>query len=421
MAFSLVGPIAWNGKITDEAHREYHVQYRVKGERGDGPAQAMWADGLPQPGSAFAVGNDVDLWAFCQPETDIKPDQSSDNELEKYFVVSKTFSTKTKRRCADHKVEDPLLEPAKVSGSTETKKEEAAYDMFGLPILTSSHEIIRGHQVEFEEAKAVINIEQNVPTFVQAFNLPNSMLNCVNAGPFWGLPPRTIRLSDLSWDQKYYGACNIYYTRKLKFIIDVKTWDRDVLDEGTKALNGHWNNLQEWVLDNINGQPPDPNNPKHFKQFTGRDGNPMRVILDGFGLPSGAQVGVLGDFVCIKKIPAGTIDLSDETYWIKQTAGVVEWVTGTTYQKGSVVEDLGELYIRNGGAANVDNDPSGEAGWSLLPTGLVTKGIWDIAVPYDIGDSVMDPENDVLSTAGKIHVAKYLPANFALLGIPLTF
>lgn len=428
MVCTVLGPIDWQSKVDADRHREHKVVWRVRGETGDGPYAAMSADGLPTPGSSWSLLNDVDPWAFCQAEMSAKPDQPRDGERGVYFLVEQTFSTKNKRQCAEHKIEDPLLEPPKVSISTETKKEEARYDMFNLPINNSAHELIRGPQVEFEKTTSVVNIEQNVATFEQAFVLPNSMLNCVNDAPLWSLPPRCVRLADLSVDVKYYGMCNVYYTRKLKFAVNPNTWDRDLLDEGTRVLNGHWDNdTGEWVLDNIAGKVPDPANPKHFKLFPDRAGNPIRGILDGFGKPSGASIGPLGDYVRISNLTGG--DLADTSYWIKQTKGMVEWVSGTTYPEGNVVEtgaaeDNARLFIRNATAADVNVEPSdtgpGQAGWTYLPNWTTHRGIWNINTTYTIGDVVKDPEHDLLSLAGNIHLAYYTEASLPTLGIPLS-
>jgi hypothetical protein len=83
-----------------------------------------------------------------------------------------------------------------------------------------------------------------------------------------------------------YGICNFYFTRIFEFDINFETFDRTIYDEGTRVLNGHWDKTTgDWVLDDINGGAPDPQNPKHFKRYKDRNGENTRAMLDGNGKP----------------------------------------------------------------------------------------------------------------------------------------
>jgi hypothetical protein len=63
-------------------------------------------------------------------------------------------------------------------------------------------------------------------------------------------------------------------------------WDRDLNDEGTKALSGRWNKTTgAWDDVDVGGGPPDPLNPAHFIRYTDKLANTARVILDGSGRP----------------------------------------------------------------------------------------------------------------------------------------
>ena len=366
--------LVWGGKRDQDGFREFTVSHRVKTtDLLDGPYTVMFASGLPAIGSVWNFGNDLDVWAFCYPDMDVKRHPTiAEGEKGYWWQVDQKFSTKPLSRCQDTQVEDPLLEPQKVSGNFGKFTIEAVYDRFGNLLKSSSHEQLRGRQVEFDNNKPSVTIEQNVAslglsTFAQ-------MIDTVNDAPMWGLPARCVKLSNAPWSRKVYGQCHYYYTRTFEFDIDYNTFDRSSLDEGTKALHGHWGvgtgsgltidiltvsstggiltvaldnggsgyppsetfqvsvgvatstatggvitvstNTsgvvtsilsvnspgigyivtppgtdvatsvgQGWMLDEIDGEPPDPTNPQHFDRYKDRNGENSRAILNGAGCP----------------------------------------------------------------------------------------------------------------------------------------
>lgn len=291
MATTLIpGQRTWSMSRSDDGHRDYKIKYQVKGDKLDGPANALTTPGLPFPGAYWIVDNELDLWAWCRMEATVTPMVS--NEPNTIWELEFTFSTRPPTfdagsrggieggRCNDQQIEDPLLEPQGVSGTFVKFTEEATHDMNGVPIRNSGHEQVRGPQVEFDGNRPAVSITQNVP--ILGLDIFTPMVDTVNMFPLWGLPPRCIKLSNVSWERKYYGSCYVYYTRKLEFDIRFDTFDRSILDEGTKVLNGHWDNGSgDWVLDNIAGSEPDPGNPTHFLRATDRNGNPIHVVYSG--------------------------------------------------------------------------------------------------------------------------------------------
>lgn len=280
------GPITKELIRDSEGHRDYKVEHIVvTTDILDGPTVVMGASGLPVIGSLWNFGNDTDVWAFCYPDLKITVHQKKVGDATKYWKVGQKFSTRPLDRCQDETIEDPLLQDQKVSGSFVKYTQEISKDRFGDPIRTSSHELIHGPQVEFDFNRPTVRIEQNVaslelPTFTEMFDTVNNAM-------LWGLGPRRIKLSDGFWERKWYGLCNIYYTRVFDFDIDFATFDREIMDEGTKVLNGHWaTDSDAWILDNIGGSAPDKTDPTHFIRYKDRNGENSRVILDGKGLPA---------------------------------------------------------------------------------------------------------------------------------------
>lgn len=316
MSAALRGARWWEMDRDDEGHRTYKLCWEVQcSDKFDGPAVVFHTPGMPLPGSLWNFGNDVDLWAWCRPTQSAK--QMVKNEPNFWWEVEQTFSTKppthNKNRCINNEIQDPLQEPFKISGGYTKFKKEAVLDMNGFAIVNSAFEQIRGPENEWDENHPTVKIEQNVPAL--QYPLLCSMVDTVNVAPLWGFMPRMIKLSNISWERKFYKTCYLYYSRSLEFEVDYNTWDRNVLDEGTKALSGHWGRGPDepppntgqtgWILDKIGGQNPNPSNPAHFIRFVDRKGNPSKVVLNGAGIPSGGATGTANNEgkIFIQKYP----------------------------------------------------------------------------------------------------------------------
>jgi hypothetical protein len=283
------GQTKWSGKVDAEGHHTYNISFRVASDtKEDGPVIILQTVGLPRAGDEWDFDNDFNPWAFCTPEVDVKQDVDG----EPYWTLGYTFTTKpppqSQSRCNDNPVEDPLLEPIKKSGNFVEFTEEATKDRHGERITNSAHEQIRGPQNEWDDSRQAVEIEQNVADL--QLPLLTTMNNGLNKYELWGHAPRTIKLKVTGWEEKFFGRCYTYFTRKFRFELKEDGWDRHLLDEGTKVLNGHWDeDTGAWVLDQINGANPDPDNPQHFIRFKDRNGENAKVILDGHGIPVGAN------------------------------------------------------------------------------------------------------------------------------------
>ena len=295
------GPITKALTRDTEGHRDYSVEHIViTTDPLDGPEIVLGASGLPVIGSLWNFGNDLDVWAFCYPDMKVTVYKKKEGDSTIYWKVAQKFSTRPLNRCQDETIEDPLLQDQVISGSFVKYTQEVSKDRFGDVIKTSSHEFLHGPQVEFDFNRAAVRIEQNVATLELA--LITSMMDTVNDAMLWGLGARKIKLSEVSWERKWYGTCNIYYTRVFDFDIDFNTFDRFVLDEGTKVLHGQWvdqgvGQEPHWGLINIGDDPPDKDNPQHFDRYKDRNGENTRVVLDGKGMPANSitQIGTSDD------------------------------------------------------------------------------------------------------------------------------
>lgn len=264
MVMTVKERVGWDGKRTKDGHRTYHIDWlAVSTSTADGPAQAFAASGLAAVGSTWSFGNDVDAWAFCLPQMDVKPVVKKEPGY--WWNIRQYFSTLPMERCQDASIENPLNEPDRISGSFTKTTKEAQFDRNGDPILTSSHERITGKAVERDYNKPTVVIEKTLATLPLSTYAP--MIDTVNDATLWGLSARKIKLNNATWRRRLYGVCTYYYIVKYDFEIDYNTFDVTVLDEGTKVL--------------VEGGTV--TNPRHFKAKTDAEGNPVKVLLDGNG------------------------------------------------------------------------------------------------------------------------------------------
>jgi hypothetical protein len=176
-------------------------------------------------------------------------------------------------------------------------KIEAIKDRNGTPFKSSSHEMFRGPQVEYDSSHPTVHIEQNVSTL--ELPLCTSLMDHLNDDTLWGLDARRIKLSNFSWEEKWYDVCSYYYTRIFDFEVKNNandSWDNTILDEGTRVLNGRWADTDDaectaddrWVTVDVCGAAPDQANPQDFTRYKDRNGENSRVLLNGAGKPANA-------------------------------------------------------------------------------------------------------------------------------------
>jgi hypothetical protein len=416
MATELWGPIDWEGDIDDLGFRVWSIKWLIRADTADGPANVMRTDELPIAGDPWVIFADEDDWAFFTQRMSARRYKPKDGEKHRWWEVSQWATNRPQKRCNEFQIEDPLLEPPKIGGSFIKYTQEATHDRFGNQITTSSHEIIRGSQVEFDESRHSIRIEQNVPDLEADIWSP--MQDCVNDEIIWGFPARCVKLSQVTWERNYYGACTVYYTRIFDFEVWVKTdpktglvrsgFDRDILDEGTKALMGHWGTpsgetVRRWVLDPIDGQDPNPANPAHFARVLDPKGNPISVILNGKGQP-------------VDLSASGAVDDASKQNPCKITSA------GHGLESGDIVAITG---VKGSTVAS---------GFDTIPKKHPANGIFTV-VKVDANNFTLTGCNNSLANVdyvdgtgrwvnltvegpGNIHVEKYNEANFLDLDIP---
>lgn len=423
MTTRLHGIIEQTGSWDEEGYRHYEVTYLVQSNsKFDGPSAVSVTSGLPLPGSLYLIGNDNDPWAWCRPSRRIQKHQDNQGDS-LWWTVGVRFSNKPpesrqgNQRDPSQGQQNPLLEPFKISISSLKDRENATHDRFGRANMTSSHELLKGPQLEFDISRARVRIEQNV--IDAQTDLLAALEDHLNDRNLWGLPPRCVKFCGHSAEPKYYNNFLKYYTRSLEFETDYRTFDRYIPDVGTKVLNGEYNQTSGiWETKQIGTPPVDPNpdNPAHFIAYRDRFGQVGNVALNGRGLPANTVVAL--DTYSVS-IVAGNLGnpLSDSTKWVPLlgTATGDAWTVDTQFYKGQVVTHGGTTYLVI--AEHVSEFAPPDADLYLpIPGGLSLQGNYSDVTTYALGAYVRDTERTGI---GYRLVQKYGQANLFILGLPL--
>lgn len=265
MSATLLGQVDWSMERSNEGHRDYNITWLVTtDDPNDGPGIISITPGLPSIGSQWAFGNDGDPWALCWPNLQINPVIT--HEPNYWWTVTQRFTTRPIQRCQNTSIENPLFEPYKINGNFNKRTKLIDSDYQGNPVRSSSQERLTGGVMEFDDNRPTVHISFN------QLDWPGSQavlfVDSVNDSDLWGLPPRTVKLSNVSWQRNLWGICNFYFTVNYEFELAMKEdevnpgqfigWDRYVQDKGYRCLRGYSPGLWEVVAPDSNGNPKQP-------------------------------------------------------------------------------------------------------------------------------------------------------------------
>ena len=286
----VIGHTDWGRSGDKEGQRDYFVKWLVGANPDEGPQRACAAAGLFLVGDEWALGSDWDPWAFCLPNPSAEKAHVK-GEIGNYWHVTQNFSTRPLRRCQDEQIDNPLMEPASLSGSFIKKMKEASFDKDGNPVVNTAWEKFHGSEVEFAESFPTVQIGFNSATLPLA--LVASMRDTLNDATLWGVPARGVLFNDFSWERLLYGTCTYYYRLTFGFEVDDSAdgfgFDRALLNAGMKCLGGHSPGSP------FKNTPIDPDAqtggvdnykiPANFEAYKDINGEVCRVLLDEKGLP----------------------------------------------------------------------------------------------------------------------------------------
>lgn len=274
MTATLLGRLRWEGGTDEDRHRTYDIDWLVEvaDAWNDGPIAAMQAPGIPSIFDFWNFGNEIDQFAYCSPKTTVK--QVLTGEPSDLFIVSQTFTTKPFKK-DDQSPDDPLLKPPEISGSFVKFTREATQDKDGKALKSSSFERFKGSCTERDFSRHQVSIKMPLATLPLTTYV--EYIDTVNTLSMWGLSARMVKLSNVSWTRNLYGPnwALKYYDITYDFDIDFETFDRYIMDEGTKVLKSGG------VV----------TNPKDFEPYLVK-GQPAPVVLDGSGAAATSEAAI---------------------------------------------------------------------------------------------------------------------------------
>jgi hypothetical protein len=260
----------WEVSQDEIGHRDYIAIVQVMALSHEGPAAVLTAAGLPVPGSTWQFDGDSDVFAYCKTVKECKQRVEVEGEHCLIWDVTLHFTSRPDlSKCEVGPFDSPLTQCPKISGHSVRKTREGVTQADGIsPIINSAYEQIRGPNNEWDYSHSGVKIEMNVGSFFFV-TTAIGLVDYVNTQLMWGFPSRCVKLSNVTWEKKFYGGasgtCNVYWTLVMDFEIQqidpaatesvgvlgpLGGWDRLVIDEGTKVLNGHWNQTTgQWIID----------------------------------------------------------------------------------------------------------------------------------------------------------------------------
>ncbi len=276
MSFTVEGIDKVDAERTEEGHRNYTVRFKVRTtDILDGPSQAMVSAGLFDVGDTWDGGglwaNDTDDWAFCSPYLKVEP--ALQGEPCDVWYVEQKFTTNPRTRCYESPIEDPLLEPAEISGSFVKITKQAQRDRFGRILLSSARTPIFSSALERDYTNASVKISFNTATL--DLDTWTALSDHTNDATLWGLGVNKVKFSHMSWERLFYAICTKYYKVSFDFEINFAgfiayypdishlAWDAGIGGFNVvKDLEG--NNLKSVALDGSGNRLPDGSPPYVF-------------------------------------------------------------------------------------------------------------------------------------------------------------
>lgn len=199
----------------ETGHRTFTAKYKVAHDIDEGPLAIESADGLPAIGDHWEPEelNEIDEFARRTPYA--KVTYMVEGEKTTYSLVEVHFTTKPIKRCQDTQIENPLLEPPKISGTFTEQTQKALFDKYWSQIRNSAGEPYT--DIEREFSYLTVDISVNVDE--SPVSLIARKLHNLNDAELWGLPAKCIKLSAASWETLYWGVCTKYYKLSMGFKI----------------------------------------------------------------------------------------------------------------------------------------------------------------------------------------------------------
>lgn len=227
-----------DGRVGSDFKREYVVTYLVTTtDASDGPQQIIDADGIPNFGDRYEIGNDGDMFALAQDISVTQRDTPTEWEV---VVTYRTISFAGGTPGAS----SPTDMSPRISASTRSRSvvipgrysdpRNASPDVgFDLGVHNSAGQHFDpAPEIEIDEP--VLQVRRNMRTIDWPFIM--SITNAVNSTTFFGCPPRTLKFSTPTIESAVDSVTGEYWILNYSLLYKYDTWDVQILNRGTYYL-----------------------------------------------------------------------------------------------------------------------------------------------------------------------------------------
>ncbi len=221
------------GQFSLEGVREYTKEFTVRTDSDStGAREVANASGLPRKGDVYFFGGETDIGALCW---NVDPQQDSENQ--RVWRVTCRFSNDIKGSMGTplggdprYDVENPLDAPPEVVWSSWSETEIVTRDRQGIPILNTAGQPFSPPLIRMRKRR-MVTITRNEAFF--PVGIDQEYTDTINADVFYGWPPKTARIDDIT-ASAHFAQAMLYW--KVRYVIQFKKehWLARVLNVGIR-------------------------------------------------------------------------------------------------------------------------------------------------------------------------------------------
>jgi len=131
--------------------------------------------------------------------------------------------------------ENPLNHPLKITWGENRFETPLIQDIAGLPVVNSAGDYFDPPPM-IDDSRPTLRIVRNEPTYDPGYAA--LWKDSLNANPFFGYPPLTVKSSTPLGELEFNPVCGFYYVVTYQFEINLNGWQKLILDQGTRQIVG---------------------------------------------------------------------------------------------------------------------------------------------------------------------------------------
>lgn len=219
------------GNLNEKNENSYTTKWLVVADYAMGPIEAITLVGVNLYDN-YNVTTEFDTIALCKERNAVPvPDSNG-------FVDLKQWEVTLNYGRVDYSVDNPLLEPVKVSINFSTTDEPVDYDIYGSPIMNTAGEPF-AEAVTKLTPSSTITFERNEADYNALISY--YYVGTVNLYPWKGIPKGCALMTARTATQNFNQNIGFYWTVGYDFSVDLNGYKKSVLNQGlrqVKVING---------------------------------------------------------------------------------------------------------------------------------------------------------------------------------------